>query len=134
MLAVAAVVPSAARADAETTAARAVTEIQNTVDRSASLVSERTSETLQLIDRLLAIGRVEAALAAARQCVQQTQGDLRSAGNYISDVANGCIRNLVRMDEYELARRVDYARKAAFDELVSLLDRQESVLSDAFDN
>ena len=87
-----------------------------------------------LINRLLNIGRVEAAIAAARECVQQTRQDMRLASDYINGVANECIRKLVRMDEFQLARRVDYARNAAFDELASFLDRQERALSDALGN
>jgi hypothetical protein len=56
------------------------------------------------------------------------------AANYIDDVANECLRKLVRMEEYQLARRVDYARNAAIDKLGSMLDRQEWALSDALGN
>ena len=134
MLAVAALMPGTVRADAESTAARCVAKVQNTVDRSATVVSDRTSETLQVIDRLLNSGRVEAAIAAARDCVQETRSDLLLAGNYITDVANECIRALIRMDEHQLARRVDNARKTAIDTLGSMLERQEWVLSDALDH
>ncbi len=133
-LAIAALLPATARADAESIAARCVANIQNTVDRSEAVVADRTAETVVLIDRLLNAGRVEAAIAAARDCVQQTREDLRLAGDYINDVSNACIRRLVRMQEHQLARRVDHARSDAFDELASLLDRQELVLSDALGN
>jgi hypothetical protein len=132
--AIAALLPGTARADAESTAGRCVAEIQNTVDRSGSFVADQTAETVVLINRLLNVGRVEAAIAAARECVQQTRQDMRLASDYINGVANECIRKLVRMDEFRLARRVDYARNAAFDELASFLDRQERALSDALGN
>jgi hypothetical protein len=134
MLAVAAVMPGTARADAESTAARCVGKIQQTVDRSGFVVADRTTETVHLINRLLNVGRVEAAIAAGRACVQETRQDLRLAANYIDDVANECLRKLVRMEEYQLARRVDYARNAAIDKLGSMLDRQEWALSDALGN
>jgi hypothetical protein len=132
--AIAALLPGTARADAESTAGRCVAEIQNTVDRSGAFVADQTAETVVLINRLLNIGRVEAAIAAARECVQQTRQDMRLASDYINGVANECIRKLVRMDEFQLARRVDYARNAAFDQLASFLDRQERALSDALGN
>ena len=133
-LAIAALLPGTARADAESTAARCVAIIQNTVDRSEAVVASRTTDTVVLIDRLLNAGRVEAAIAAARDCVQQTHEDLRLAGDYINDVSNTCIRRLVRMQEYQLARRVDNARNDAFEELANMLDRQEHALSDALGN
>ncbi len=132
--AIAVLLPGTVRADAESTAARCVAEIQNTVDRSGSLVADKTAETVVLINRLLDAGRVEAAIAAGRECVLQTRQDLRLAGNYINGVANDCIRKLVRMEEYQLARRVHNARNGAFRQLASFLERQELVLSDAFGN
>ncbi|MDE0866899.1 MAG: hypothetical protein OSA98_24230 [Rubripirellula sp.] len=132
--AIAALLPGTARADAESTAGRCVAEIQNTVDRSASVVADRTAETIVLINRLLACGRVEAAIAAGRECVDQTRQDLRLASNHIDGVANDCIRKLVRMGEYQLARRVHNARNAAFRQLESFLERQKLALSDAFGN
>lgn len=133
-LAIATFMSGTAKADAESAAARCVSGIQNTVQRSESLVAERTAETVVLIDRLLNAGRVEAAVAAARDCVQQTREDLRLAGNYIDDITNDCIRSLVRMQEYQLARRVDNARETAFGSLVNLLERQENALADALGN
>ena len=56
MLAVAAVMPGTARADAESTAARCVGKIQQTVDRSGFVVADRTTETVQLIIAFLTLG------------------------------------------------------------------------------
>ena len=120
-----------ALADAESTAARCVAKIHNTVDRSEAVISDNTQEAFRLINRLLDAGRVEAAIAVARDCVSDSRQTMRQAANYIEDVANECIRKLVRMEEYQLARRVDYARNAAFDQLTNFLERQEQALSDA---
>ena len=133
-LALAALQPVTALADADSIAARCVTTIQNTVDRAESVLSTKTQDTVQLIDRLLAVGRVEDAITAARACVSESREDMRHASNYINDVTDECIRKLVRMGEYQLARRVDYSRNTAHDQLVSFLSRQEQVLSDALDD
>jgi len=130
-LALAAFQPGTARADAESIAARCVAKIHTTVDRSASVVADKTHETVELIERLLNAGRVEAAIAAARDCVNESRQDMRLASNYINDISNECIRRLVRMGEYQLARRVDNIRNIAYGQLASFLERQEQVLSDA---
>jgi hypothetical protein len=120
-----------ARADAESIAARCVTEVQNTVSRVEFIVAQRTTDTVRLIKRYLSVGRVEEAIAAARQCVDQTKDDMRAAAQYITRVCDHCINKLLRMEEYQLARRVAYACDSAIGKFSGLLDRQELVLADA---
>ncbi|MDG2221301.1 MAG: hypothetical protein P8L85_07980 [Rubripirellula sp.] len=130
----AAMLPGVAKADGEALAARTFSNIRDTVDRVEWNMADQTGDTVDLIRRLLNAGRVEAAIAAARSCVQQSRENARAAASYINQVADRGIRSLVSRMEFELARRVDHARNAAIDHLKSLLDRQEQVLSDALGN
>ena len=56
---------SNARADAETMGSRCVNQVHATLDRVESRVADRTTATVTLIERYLAVGRVEAATLAA---------------------------------------------------------------------
>ena len=130
-VALAALLPGTAKADSQTAAKRCVQKIQDTVDRFEWVVTDRTQETVVVIKRLLDAGRIELAIAEARECIAQSQADGRAAANYINDLADECVRRLVLKMEFSLARRVDHARNAAIDQITDILDRQEKVLSDA---
>ncbi len=52
---------------------------------------------------------------------------MRAAAQYITRVCDHCINKLLRMEKYQLARRVAYA----IGKFSGLLDRQELVLADA---
>ena len=122
---------SNARADAETMGSRCVNQVHATLDRVESRVADRTTATVTLIERYLAVGRVEAATLAARECFQETKEDLRLAANYMTRICDHCVERLRRMKEFRLARRVANTCSSAIDQLAILLDRQKQVLDDA---
>ena len=119
---------------AENDAVRCVGEINRTVDRLEESLANRAVETVTVIDRLLLAGRFEAAAAAARDCVSDSRNDVRAANTYINRVANLCIRHLIDQEQFTEARRLDSYRHAALERVLSALERQERVLSDALEN
>jgi hypothetical protein len=120
-----------AHTNPEDAAQRCVAEIDSVADRCQEVVGDQTKNSVVRIKRLLRLGRVDAAIAEARECRQKATRTVRFCSGQINELCERCVRYLLSVGAEGLARRVSLHCDDTQGDLRVLLQRQEEILSDA---
>jgi len=119
-----------ARSNPEDAAQRCVAQIDTVADRCHEVVADQTLNAVDRIQRLLRIGRVEAAIAEARTSREEATQTVRFCSGMIDDICGKGVRYLLSVGADSLARRVQFHCDETQDSLKVLLDRQLEILDD----
>jgi hypothetical protein len=120
-----------AHANPEDAAQRCVKQINTVADRCQEVVADQTLNAVDRIERLLRIGRVEAAIAEARESREEAMQTVRLCSGKIDGLCEKGVRYLLSVGANKLARRVQFHCDETQDGLDVLLDRQLQILDDA---
>lgn len=120
-----------AHTNLEGAAQRCVNLINTVADRCQEVVADQTLNAVDRIERLLRIGRVETAIAEARESREEAMQTVRLCSGKIDDICEKGVRYLLSVGANKLARRVQSHCDETQDGLQVLLDRQLDILDDA---
>ncbi|MFP6764903.1 MAG: hypothetical protein VB858_14855 [Planctomycetaceae bacterium] len=120
-----------AHSNPDDAAQRCVTQIDTVADRCQEVIADQTLNAVVRIERLLRLGRVEAAIAEARESHAEATATVRFCSGMIDDICEKGVRYLLSVGANTLARRVQNHCDETRDGLLDLLDRQLEFLDDA---
>ena len=125
------VVSTASAHGPEEIAHRCAHRVNHIVHRCNNAASEETHECVRKINALLEQGRVDAAHAVARECIQSATERTRRCVTAVDNTCEECIDILLRLGAPELARRLANICDHAVEGLKTTLQREKNIIREA---
>ncbi len=117
--------------DPEDIAHRCAHRVNQIVHRCNTATAEETHECVRKINALLEQGRVDAAHAVARECIQSATERTRKCIHAVDTTCEECIDILLRLGAPDLARRIANICDHAVEVLKTTLQREKNIIREA---